>query len=535
MNMLIPIILFTLFIAVFINIILKRFHIPTIIGYIFTGLIIKYLLRLDTLQNETLFHIAEFGIVFLMFTIGLEFSIRHLWSMKKDVFVNGFLQVFITGNILGALCHEILNMDLKASIIIGFALALSSTAIVLKVLNESGEINKAYGRKALGILLFQDIAVIPILLMISIFTNKDTNISLLLLNTLLGALSVFGILFLVGKYFINSFLKWVVQTDSNEIFISSILFIVIGSSFLAHYFGFSYSLGAFIGGMMIAETKFKYQVEADLVPFRDLLLGVFFITVGMQIDVKTAFENIGWIFLTLITVMSIKAVIIYLILLMSEIKRTAFKTALSLMQIGEFALAIFSLAYSNALIDAKTNQIVILTVVFSMIISPFVLNHIKKIAGIFIKESLTAPDEIPSGYFGHFIVCGYGPLGKKVAKKLKELNLKYLIIEYDFDRVQKGKEAGEPIYFGNAAQKTILEAANIKEAIATIVAVENEEHLRLICEAISSINPKGNTVVKVVSMEEKRLLEDLNINHIIVGSEKMAEILLQEALTCKIN
>jgi len=531
---LIPLLLITLLIAITINIILKRFNIPTIIGYILTGVIIKYLFSLQHLHNETLYHIAEFGIVFLMFTIGLEFSIRHLWNMKKEVFVNGFLQVFITGNVLGAICHEILGMELKTSIIVGFALSLSSTAIVLKILNENREINKAYGRKALGILLFQDIAVIPILLMISIFTSEDANVSTLILNTVLGALSVFGILFIVGKYFINKFLSWVVLTDSTEIFISSILLIVIGSSFIAYYFGFSYSLGAFIAGMMIAESKFKYQIEADLTPFRDLLLGVFFITVGMQIDLEIAAQNIGWILAVLFGVMFIKALIIFIILSIGDLKRTALKTALSLMQIGEFALAIFSLAHSKNLLDDQTNQILILAVVFSMIISPFVLNHVKKIAGIFIKEKIVDEEAIPTGYHNHIIICGYGPLGQKIAKKLKDMNIKYLIIEYDIELVKIGKSQNEPVYFGNAAQKTILEAANIKEAIATIVAIENSEHLRLVCEAISSVSKFVNTVVKVKDLKEKRLLEDLHINHIVVESEKMAEILTNEALICKI-
>jgi len=530
----VPIILLTLFIAISINIILKKFHIPTIIGYIFTGLTIKYLFGLHDLQSDTLFHIAEFGIVFLMFTIGLEFSIRHLWSMKRDVFVNGFLQVFVTGNILGAFAHEILKIELKASIVIGFALALSSTAIVLKIFNENREINKAYGKKSLGILLFQDIAVIPILLMISIFTSKDSNISMLLYNTLISALAVFGILFIVGKYFINRFFSWVVHTDSTEIFISTVLFIVIGSSFLAHYFGFSYSLGAFIAGMMIAESKFKYQIEADLIPFRDLLLGVFFITVGMQIDLLAAAENITWIILALLGIMLTKAIVIFLVVSIFDLKRTAFKTALSLMQIGEFALAIFALAHSNNLIDARVNQILILTVVFSMIISPFVLNHVRKIAGIFIKDNIVQPQIIPSGYHNHIVLCGYGPLGQKITKKLKNYEIKYLIIEYDLELVKLGKSQNEPIYFGNAAQKSILKAANIKEAMATIVAMENKEHIRLVCEAISSLSHYVNTVVKVSDLKEKEMLKDLYINHTIVESEKMAEILVNEAMICKI-
>lgn len=274
MDNILAIILSATAIATLFNILLKRFNIPTIIGYIITGFAIAYMYKLGR-NNDSLTHIAEFGIVFLMFTIGLEFSIKHLLSMKKDVFFYGFLQVLIVGGVIALGSEYFIGLEKKSAIIVGYALALSSTAIVLKILNDSGTIHTIYGRKALGILLFQDIAVIPILLMINIFLNQNSSISSLLLQTFYSAIIILGLMFIVSKYLLNRFLSLVVWADTQEIFIASVLLLVVGASFLAHSLGFSYSLGAFLAGMMMSETQYKHQIEADLVPFRDLLLGLF--------------------------------------------------------------------------------------------------------------------------------------------------------------------------------------------------------------------------------------------------------------------
>ena len=251
------IIIVTLFVSTFLNLLLKHFQIPTIIGYIATGIIIAYGFNLHSaVHNHDLKIIAEFGVVFLMFTIGLEFSIQHLISMKKEVFLYGGLQVLLSALFFGFIANTVFGIEPKSAIIIAFALALSSTAIVLKTLNENGGINQIYGRKVLGILLFQDIAVIPILLMITIFSVEDKSISSLLVETAIDATILLIGLLLIGKYLLEPFFYYVSKSKSNEIFISSILLIVIGASYLAHAFSFSYSLGAFIAGMMIAETQY---------------------------------------------------------------------------------------------------------------------------------------------------------------------------------------------------------------------------------------------------------------------------------------
>ena len=537
MHDILPILITTIAIATLINVFLKRFDIPTVIGYILTGLITMQIFDLGEHSQETLAHLAEFGIVFLMFTIGLEFSLGHMKAMKKEVFVYGALQVMVSGAIFTLLANSFFEMEIKSAIVIGFALALSSTAIVIKILTEKNETHSGYGRIAVGILIFQDLAVIPMLLMISIFTSKDSSISELLLTTLFHAILVFFILFVAGKYFIERFFDWITSSDSEEIFLGSVMLVVISASVVAELFGFSYTLGAFLSGMTIAETKYRYRIESDLVPFRDILLGIFFVTIGMQIDLNIVVEYGFTILALLVGIMLIKGLIIFLIIQFFTQKRTAIKSSLTLMQVGEFALAIFSLAYTHKLIGSDINQVMIMTVVLSMILTPFILNNIKTLSTLLFKEpTKLRPRAIAStGYHNHIIICGYGPLGKKLVKTFKEKGLLYLIIEHDVKIVDKAIEGGEEsIFFANAAQKGVLDHFDIKQSLAIIVAIENPHQLRLICENIDSFDADINSVVMVKNHSQESVIADLNIKNIINGRDIVSDMLVKSVLECKI-
>ena len=532
------ILILTISISTLLNVFLKKFEIPTVIGYILSGLAITTIAPFGESSKETLSHLAEFGIVFLMFTIGLEFSISHLKNMKKEVFVYGGLQVILSGIFFTALGHFLFGLELKSAIVTGFALSLSSTAIVLKILNENNEIHSGYGRVSLGILLFQDLAVIPILLMISIFTSETDSVMILLLHTVGSAIVVFLIIFLIGKYFIERFFDWVTGSDSEEIFLVAVLLSVISASLLAETFGFSYSLGAFLIGMTIAETKYRYRIEADLIPFRDILLGVFFITIGMQIDIYAILEHSWTILGLLIGIILFKGIIIFAILQFFIQKRSALKAALTLFQVGEFALAVFALAHTNALITTELDQTMIVTIVLSMIITPFILKNIKPIASFFFKEPESLRERALAGgtYANHIIICGYGPIGQKLVQKFKEKNLLYIILEHDVKVVDtaiaKGEEA---IYLANAAQRMVLEHFNINACTSIIVTIENEIQRQLICENIASFDPRINSIVKVNNAEEEEVISELGIKHIINGRNTIADILAEEALSCHIQ
>ncbi|HEC1554014.1 TPA: cation:proton antiporter [Campylobacter upsaliensis] len=523
--------------AVLLNVFFKKFEIPTIIGYILVGIIISYTYGFN--GSAELSHIAEFGIVFLMFTIGLEFSFTHLMAMKKEVFLNGSLQVIICGLVCFLLVLGILGLGGKVGIIVGFALALSSTAVVLKILNDSGDIKEQYGRKALGILLFQDIAVIPLLLLVDIFSSNNQNITQLILTTLISVVILLTLLYLIGKYLIDRIFRFVIRASSNELFILTILFIVMGASFLAHYFGFSYSLGAFIAGVLIAETKYKYKIEADLVPFRDLLLGLFFISVGMQIDFKVVFENWDLILLLTLLVGLLKFGVIFGILVIYNKKRVAIKTAFSIAQIGEFALAIFSLLQAKNMLDGQTAQILIVLSIITMILTPFVLNNIRRISNavedIMQTQEAVQPQVVNSTLKNHIVIFGYGVIGQEVVQKIKNSGVPYLVLENDLNLVELGLSRGENVYFANAAQEETLKIANIEECAVAIITIFNEARLTMLYQALESY--KDIDIVIFTNNGSKKLFySKIDKNVEIVQTERvLARALISAALEKRIS
>ncbi|MGF7493252.1 cation:proton antiporter [Campylobacter concisus] len=523
-------------ISVALNVIFKKFQIPTIIGYIVTGTLISEFFNLKS--NDEISHIAEFGIAFLMFTIGLEFSFKHLMSMKKEVFLNGGLQVCLSGFVMGVMLYYALHLKDETALIAGLAFALSSTAIVLKTLNDNGDVSKIYGRKALGILLFQDIAVIPILLMIDMFSSQDASINELLLKTFTSAVILIVVLFLLGKYVINWIFYKVVQTNSQEVFIATILFLVVGASTLAHFFGFSYSLGAFLAGMMMAETQYKHQIEVDLIPFRDLLLGLFFITVGMQINFIVVLSNI-WLVLGLVfSIMVVKAIIVFAVLNIYLKRRVAAKTALSVCQIGEFALAVFGLMTTRNLLDVQTAQIFIAASVISMFVTPFILKKLDALADLVEREVVVESNETlkPQKLKNHIVVFGYDRLGQEVVLRLKETKLLYIVLDNDISLVELGRSRGENVFLGNVLQSNTLENACLDDAAAVIITVNNEQRVELIAQKIKDYGANIQTIIKANGEGNKDIFGELGANFHLISEERvMAKTLVHEALQCKID
>jgi len=527
-------------VAVFLNILAKKFDIPVIIGYILTGVIVSYAFGLGSYKDShTLAHIAEFGIVFLMFMIGLEFSAEKIGSMKKEVLIFGSLQVLITVFAFFLIAAFIFDIDKKIALVIASAFALSSTAIVLKSLNETRELNTAHGKSILGILIFQDIAVIPILLMIELISDSTKGFGEMLLHTAISASILLFILFVPGRRVIGYILKLAANTKMDEIFVGMILFIVIGTSVMVGAFGFSYSLGAFIAGMIIAETKYKYQVEADLSHFRDLMLGFFFVTVGLQVDLSFMIQNIIAIMALLGAILFFKAFVIYVVLRFFEGLVSSVKSAVTLSQVGEFSFAIFSLAASKGLIDEDLQKLLIPVVIFSMILTPFIMKYIGKAATLLSYIDKREANEINfcnlTGHAlrDHIVVCGYGTFGREVVQYLKEHGIKHIAIDYNLKAVEEGVKKGDNVIFGNIAQKAILESLKIKDAVAVVVAIDDTHKIRVICETMLEMSDTNHIIVKVSSGQERDLIKDLNIYKIIEEKREVAKILAQTAISCE--
>jgi monovalent cation:H+ antiporter-2, CPA2 family len=519
----------TVAIATVLNIILKRFGISHIIGYIATGTIISTLFGFNGSANDSLDFIGEFGIVFLMFTIGLELSLEKIKKMKEILLTNGALQVLLSVVVIFLLSHYLFHLDFNTSLIISLAFSLSSTAIVLTYLKESKDIHTPYGQKSMGILIFQDLAVIPILLLITFLSNDTLSLGEVLWKTFLSALFVVVFMFTAGEKIVNALLQFSAKTELEELFLGSVFSILIGAALLAHSMGFTYSLGAFIAGMIIADTRFNVKVESDISTYKDLLLGAFFFGVGTKIDILYFAENIHIITFVFIFAMLFKAVVIYAIIVRNSDKNTSAKTALSLAQIGEFSFAIFALAGSEKLISEEMASFLILVSVISMILTPFIIGNIYKLSSYFEKEFYESDVITPIERQDHIIVAGFAMLGKIVAASLQSKGANFIIISDNLKHVLHARKLGYMAYFGHLNKLPVLESLRVKEAQAIIITMSSEQNRRLISEAVLGYNKEANVIVKIDSVDERKSMRDLPELKFVDASFEVADLLVQRA------
>jgi len=525
-------------ISIVVNIILKKLGISQIIGYIITGAVMVYGFDLRSVaHSHELELVGEFGIVFLMFTIGLEISLAKMGSMKKAIFGNGLLQVGLTTLGVFLLATQLFSLDITSAIIIALAFSLSSTAVVLSYLKSSKEIYTPYGQQSTGILIFQDIAVIPILIFIGFLTNEgNEDISTILMHTMMSAVVVVGLLFVVGKRVVTWLLHFSASSELDELFMGSVLFIVVGASLFAYYMGFTYSLGAFVAGMIIAETRYHHKVEADIAPFKDILLGTFFVTVGMKIDLNMFINNIGVIIGLFILVLVLKTATMFTLLRLSSATSTSLKTALALSQVGEFSFVIFAVASAGNILEDSLVSLLVLVVIFSMIVTPFFITRINEMVEKLINTTDIVTDMTPlASREDHVIVCGYSVVGKFVTQHLEELGAPYIVVDNSNKHVKEALDEGIEAYLGDASKSPILNALNIEKASAIIVTLDNIDKKRVICEAVLKHSVDANVIVKVVSLEEKEKLSDLGLTTVVDGKLEVARVLVERMLTCQIK
>ena len=528
-NLLLAIFL-TLAIATVLNIVLKRFGISHIIGYIFTGTAISYMFGFNGANLHALEVIGEFGIVFLMFTIGLELSWGRIKKMKELLLTNGALQVGLSVVVIFEIAYYLFGLDFNTALIVSLAFSLSSTAIVMTYLKKSKDILTPYGQKSMGILIFQDLAVIPILLLIGFMANDELSIAEVLTQTLLSAVVVVAVMFTVGEKVVNALLKFAAKTQVEELFLGSVFAIVLGTSLLAHEAGFTYSLGAFIAGMLIADTDFSVKAESDIASYKDLLLGVFFFGVGTKIDVTFFLENIHLILGVFLLVMLFKGLVVYAIIRRNSDKNTAAKTALSLAQVGEFSFAVFALAASDGLIDGDTASFLILVSVISMILTPFVVNHIYKLSSYFEKEFWEADVITPIGKKEHVVVAGFSTLGRIVALELSEKGVEFVIISDNLRHVLLARKLGYMAYFGHLNKLPVLESLGVDEAKAVILTVSSEHNKRLMAEAVRQFSESVEIVMKIDGAEERKHMRDLSGVAFVDASYEVSHMLVGNAL-----
>ncbi|OQK17076.1 hypothetical protein AU255_04035 [Methyloprofundus sedimenti] len=463
--------------------IFHRLGLGSVLGYLFAGAALgPWGLKLIN-EVEDLRHLAEFGVVFLLFLIGLEMKAERLWVMRRLVFGLGIAQVLITALLLFCVA-QLLDFPLKVSVIAAFGLALSSTAFGLQILSEKGNLTCVYGRASFAVLLLQDLAVVPLMAMVSLLSGGETLTS----SAGVGFLEVTGgilLVILVGRFLLNPILDRVAASRNSEVFIAATILMVLGIGRAMELLHLSMALGAFLAGLMLAESHYRHQIEADIEPVRGTLLGLFFMTVGMSIDFGLLIREWHWVLLAVAGLLLIKASVLWLLSRLSGLdSRNSLRTALLLSQAGEFGFVLFGYAMIAGVLMPERVQFLTLVIALSMVSTPFIV----KLGDWWLK--LTALDEgetaiintaVPTPdateIHGKVIIAGFGRVGRRVAQLLDRAGVEYIALDNNHERVNQFRGEGFNVFFGDARKLKVLKSAGAAHATMLLFSLDNFSNL----------------------------------------------------------
>lgn len=483
----------------------RRFRLPPILAYLAVGVLVGPFGMGWVPDTEDTRLLAEFGIVFLLFTVGLEFSLPQLMSIKKEVLGMGGAQVLLT-LLLAAGIAWLLGLGTEAAFVIGAVFALSSTAIVIKQLAERLELTSRHGRLSVGILLFQDVSVVPFLIIIpALAGHNDASVAQQLAIAIGKGLLVVVTMLAIGRWLLRPLFHEIAMSRSSELFTLSALLFALAAAWLTYYSGLSLALGAFLAGMMLGETEFRHQVEADIRPFRDVLLGLFFVTIGMMLNIAVLPGIMHWVLLLVVALVVLKALlIIALTRIMGVNTGVAVRTGVVLAQGGEFGFALLSLAMSANILGEHTAQIVLATLIFSMALTPLLINYNGVIAktvcaDAYMQNRAQLVEEVASTartLSDHTIICGYGRIGQNIARFLDQEDMPYLALDLDPVRVKVARAAGESVNYGDTTHLEILEAAGLIRAKVLVVSFDDLYAAMKILPQVRKVRPDIPVLVR---------------------------------------
>ena len=495
----------------------RSLKLPPMLGYLVVGVLIgpnALALAKDTASVK---YLAEFGVVFLMFVIGLEFNLPKLRSMRMLVFGLGLAQVVLTiavtllGHFLlvfaySAVLGKTWQMSWQGAVVLGGALAMSSTAIVVKMMAERLELDSEHGKRVMGVLLFQDLAVVPLLVLIPALGSPAEDMFIAMAWAGLKAALLLILLLVGGQRVMRWWLTLVARRKSAELFMLNLLLVTLGLAYLTELAGLSLALGAFVAGMLVAETEYKHQVETDIRPFHDVLLGLFFITIGMKLDWRPVLDQ--WLLVLLMTTVPVLAKFA-LVAALARIYRAApgvaLRTGLYLAQAGEFGFVLLTLGADNGLVSPAWMSPVLASMVLSMLATPFLILHSNKIvnrlsASDWLMQSvaLTSIAKKAIAAERHVIICGYGRSGQNLARLLSPERIAYMALDLDPDRVRQAAAAGQSVVFGDAARLQSLMAAGLARAAAVVVTYQDTPSALKILRLVQAHAPRVPVIVRTV-------------------------------------
>jgi CPA2 family monovalent cation:H+ antiporter-2 len=496
----------------------QRLKLSPILGYLAAGMLIGpygFALIGETKAAETL---ASFGVVFLLFMIGLELSFRRLRTLGAKVFGLGSMQVILSGFVIALVAYS-LGLGIYSAVIIGCGLALSSTAFVLQLLDERGERATRFGLTTFSILLLQDLAVVPILIFVTLLGAPETSLlETLGLVTLKGAAAILAV-FLFGRYLLRPLFQMITKTRSVELFVSATLLTVLGMAWVMSLAGLSMELGALLAGLLLAETEYRHQIKADIKPFRGILLGLFFMTIGMAIDIRFILDT--WVNIALIVVGLLlgKTIITSVV---CKIVGTPFtvslRTGLALSQGGEFGFVIFGAALTLGLLSQNVAQVLMAVIALSMIATPALFYVGKRLAAGIAKRSDAEKENIYSeveDVQNHILIAGFGRVGQTVAKVLSDMGISYVALDIDQDRVRNCRKKELSVFYGDASRIHVLESAGAGRAKAAIITIDDTDSASHAVKALRDTYPDLPIFVRARDRKHMQRLEKAGASAVV--------------------
>lgn len=506
--------------AVFIVIAFWKMNISPVLGYFVAGAVIGSHGFNLIHSAEAMDNLAEFGVVFLLFIIGLELTFERLIAMRIHVFGFGSLQVIVT--MVAIWCIALaFGVNTNIATVIGGGLALSSTAIVLQVLQEKGSQASQVGRLSIAVLLMQDFAVVPLIVLVPLLTgNSEHSLISSLAGSLVQAAIALVLIFITGRLLLRPLFSVIAKMESNEVFISTTLLIVLGAAFITEQFHLSLALGAFVAGLLVAETEYRHSVEHAVLPFKDLFLGLFFMTVGMSINTELLLNKLPLITLLSIILIVLKTSIIYMLCRFFGFKSApAIQAGLLLSQGGEFAFILFRLADELNVLPSEIAQVLMMVTTVTMAFTPLLSGLGDWIANSFSTEKTILDDEAvetdTQDLYNHVIVAGFGRVGYMVTKMLTAEHLSYVVVDIQSKIVKEGKSDSFPIYLGDVTRCEILKSVGIERAQALVISIKNEVTIKKVVSLVAANFPHVNIVIRLPDLSNVEVYRDLGANKII--------------------
>ena len=487
----------------------RKIGLGAILAYLFAGVVIGPSVLSFIQESQDILHFSELGVVFLLFVIGLELAPHKLWELRNSIFGLGFLQVALTGFFFTFLGLLVFDLSMATAYVCGFGLALSSTAFSIQILEDNNQIKTTHGQGTFAILMFQDIAVVPILASLALFnTSSETTLTFW---AFFKVIVLLVLLAFFANFLIRHILRMVADTETPEVFTALSLLIVIGSALLLESVGLSLGMGAFLAGVLLANSEYRHELETNLLPFKGLLLGLFFMAVGMSLDLRVLVEKPHWILLITLGFMTIKAFVIYgLGLLFKYPKESSRNMAVNLSLGGEFAFVIFSTAITQNLLDAELSSILSASVTISMALTPFIFTLNQRYLRKFSEISERPYDQIDSSDV-EVIVAGFGRFGQIVTRFLNAEKVNYTILDHSAGQVDTARRFGNKVYYGDASRHDILEAAGAKKAKYFVLAIDDHEQSVPTAKVVKQHFPHLDIIARVRNRQHALDLMEIGI------------------------